>query len=102
MTLSDPISESQASTSSSPRSSGLRLRECSIELEIPFHDVDTLGVVWHGHYYKYLELARTQLLRSCHLDVANLMDLRLGLVVIESGCRYIAQPLPVGSGRHRA
>ena len=25
---------------------------------MPFHDVDALHVVWHGHYYKYLELAR--------------------------------------------
>ena len=29
-----------------------------IEVEIPFHDVDLAGVVWHGHYMKYLENAR--------------------------------------------
>ena len=23
-------------------------------IEIPFHDVDTMNVVWHGHYLKYL------------------------------------------------
>lgn len=22
-------------------------------IEIPFHDVDTMNVVWHGHYLKY-------------------------------------------------
>lgn len=25
---------------------------------MPFHDVDLAGVVWHGHYMKYLENAR--------------------------------------------
>jgi len=30
-----------------------------IRLEVPFHDVDALRIVWHGHYLKYLELART-------------------------------------------
>ena len=27
-------------------------------VEVPFHDVDLAGVVWHGHYMKYLENAR--------------------------------------------
>ena len=40
-----------------------RLRETSVELEVPLHDVDVLGIVWHGHYYKYLEAARTALLQ---------------------------------------
>jgi acyl-CoA thioester hydrolase len=88
--ISDPKAEAPESPSSTARSPGPRLLECSVELEIPFHDVDTLGVVWHGHYYKYLELARTQLLRSCQLDVSDLMELRFGLVVIESSCRYVS------------
>lgn len=29
-----------------------------IEVEVAFHDVDIAGVVWHGHYMKYLENAR--------------------------------------------
>ena len=24
--------------------------------QVPFHDVDALHIVWHGHYYKYLEV----------------------------------------------
>lgn len=30
--------------------------------EVPFHDVDAMGIVWHGHYAKYFELARCELL----------------------------------------
>lgn len=59
---------------------------------MPFHDVDSLRLVWHGHYYKYLELARTELLRSRCLDVPDLLELGLGFVMIETGCRH-ATPL---------
>jgi acyl-CoA thioester hydrolase len=33
-----------------------------IELVPAFHDIDSMDVVWHGHYVKYLELARCALL----------------------------------------
>ena len=69
-----------------------RLRETSVELEVPFRHVDMLGVVWHGHYYEYLEEARTQLLSGCGLDAGDLIGPRYGLFVIESKCRH-AQPL---------
>ena len=41
-----------------------RLHEVHVDLEVPFHDVDVLQIVWHGHYYKYMELGRTALLRA--------------------------------------
>ena len=28
------------------------------EIEVPFFDVDVMQIVWHGHYVKYLEVAR--------------------------------------------
>ncbi len=62
----------------------------SIEIEVPFHDVDAMGLVWHGHYYKYFELARTALFRAHGLDVGDLIGRRFGFIMIESGCRYTA------------
>ena len=67
----------------------------TIELEIPFHDVDSVGIVWHGHYYKYLEIARTALLRARGLDARDLIALGFGMVMIESRCRHVA-PLRYG------
>jgi acyl-CoA thioester hydrolase len=32
------------------------------EILVPFFDVDSMNVVWHGHYVKYLEVARCALL----------------------------------------
>jgi acyl-CoA thioester hydrolase len=34
----------------------------TVEVLVPFHDVDVAGVVWHGHYLKYLENARWALM----------------------------------------
>lgn len=65
-----------------------RLRETSVEVEVPFHDIDGLGIVWHGHYYKYLELARTRLLRSVRLDAGDVIGPRWRFLVVESHLRY--------------
>ena len=64
-------------------------RRVEVELEVPFHDVDGLHVVWHGHYYKYFELARTALFRACKLDVPDMIELGYRMVVIESKCRHV-------------
>lgn len=70
-------------------------KRATVVIEVPFHDVDSLGVVWHGHYFKYLELARTCFFRKIGFDVPQMH--RSGYVwpVIEANCRYIA-PLRYG------
>jgi acyl-CoA thioester hydrolase len=61
----------------------------TVELEVPFHDVDGLHVVWHGHYLKYLELARTVLLRARGLDGQELIDLGVRFFVAEYHLRHV-------------
>ena len=34
----------------------------SIDVTVAFHDIDIIGVMWHGHYLKYLESARWALM----------------------------------------
>ena len=44
----------------------------SIEVEVHFYDVDSINMVWHGHYVKYLEQAREAFGRQygiAYLDV---------------------------------
>jgi acyl-CoA thioester hydrolase len=36
--------------------------QSEVEVEVPFHDCDPMGVTWHGHYVGYLETARAALL----------------------------------------
>ena len=35
-----------------------------VELSVPFFDIDMLGIAWHGHYCKYIEIARCAMLDS--------------------------------------
>ena len=67
----------------------------SVELEVPFYDCDPLAVVWHGRYFQYFELARTQLLQAHELDVPQLRDLGVRLYISDVRCRYQA-PLTYG------
>jgi len=39
-------------------------RTAEVRIEVPFHDLDPAGYVWHGNYAKYLELARCALLKT--------------------------------------
>ncbi|RMG94552.1 MAG: acyl-CoA thioesterase [Deltaproteobacteria bacterium] len=68
----------------------MRLHPTSVRLTVPFHDCDPLGVVWHGHYFKYLELARTEILAPRGLDGAELLATGHRLYVVDARCRYAA------------
>lgn len=61
-----------------------------IEGEVPFHDVDPLHIVWHGHYFKYFELARTALFRRHRIDGPDLLELGYRFVVAHSECRHVS------------
>jgi acyl-CoA thioester hydrolase len=61
-----------------------------VEMEVPLHDVDPLNVVWHGHYFKYLDRARTELLRAHGIDLPDLATLRHRMLIVDAACRYIS------------
>lgn len=76
--------------------------QAEVVLEVPFHDVDALGVVWHGHVYKYLEIARTELFREVELEPrpgkiekVGKDENNLSLRVVETRCRHL-MPLRYG------
>lgn len=60
-----------------------------VELEVPFHDVDVMGVVWHGHYLKYFEQARTALLQKIGIDYPQMIELGYVWPVVESYVKYL-------------
>ncbi|MBJ7550330.1 acyl-CoA thioesterase [Marinomonas ostreistagni] len=66
--------------------------EHEIELEIPFHDVDVMRIAWHGHYVKYLEIARCALLESIDYNCDEMEQTGYVWPVIELNIRY-AKPL---------
>ena len=58
-------------------------------IDIPFHDVDTMNVVWHGHYLKYFEIARCKLLDQFHYNYKQMLASGYAWPVIESHVRYV-------------
>jgi len=60
-----------------------------VDLKIPFFDVDSMDVVWHGHYVKYLEIARCALLDKLHYGYVQMRDSGFAWPVIDLQVRYI-------------
>jgi len=63
--------------------------KAAVKIQVPFHDVDWMQVVWHGHYYKYFEVARTKLLQSIGYDVREMKASGYSWPVVESNCKYV-------------
>ena len=66
--------------------------EAEVVIEIPFHDVDVMRVAWHGHYAKYMEIARCELLEKIDYNCPQMEDSGYAWPVIDMRVRY-AQPL---------
>ena len=66
-----------------------------VVIEIPFHDVDSMGVAWHGHYVKYLEIARTAMMREVHLDFQQMKDWGVMWPIVGCTMKFI-RPLLYG------
>lgn len=58
-------------------------------IEIPFHDVDTMNIVWHGHYIKYFEIARCKLLDQFQYNYMQMKASGYAWPVIESYVKYV-------------
>jgi acyl-CoA thioester hydrolase len=63
--------------------------QTSIDLQIPFHDVDMMEVVWHGHYVKYFEIARCALLEKIDYSYLQMRDSGYAWPVIDLKIRYV-------------
>lgn len=71
------------------------LLHAEIQIEIPFHDVDVMGIVWHGHYIKYFEIARTALMRKAGMDLDAMALTGCAWPVVTCEVKYI-KPLRYG------
>jgi acyl-CoA thioester hydrolase len=64
--------------------------ELSHEIEIvpAFHDVDSMDVVWHGHYVKYLELARCALLDKFDYGYTRMRESGYAWPIVDLRMKY--------------
>lgn len=59
------------------------------QVQVPFFDVDTMHVVWHGHYVKYLEVARCALLDKLGHNYNQMLESGYAWPVIDLQLRYV-------------
>lgn len=69
------------------RSAGVLQAE--VELVVPFFDVDSMEVVWHGHYAKYFEEARCALLDKLGHNYRQMREAGYAWPIIDLQLRYI-------------
>lgn len=79
--------QAKATTSTSTKA----LRE-SYTFVVPFFDIDSMNIAWHGHYCKYMELARCKLLDKIGYNYAAMAASGYSFPIIDLGIKYI-QPL---------
>jgi len=71
------------------RKSEKMLPEAEVRLTVPFHDVDVMEIVWHGHYAKYFEIARCALLDKFAYNYVEMKASGYAWPIIELKTRYI-------------
>lgn len=59
------------------------------EITVPFHDLDPVEIVWHGHYARYLELARDELMGRIGYSHAEMRASGFVWPVVEMKLRYL-------------
>ena len=58
-------------------------------IRVRYAETDQMGVAYHGGYFAWFEVGRTDLLRSRGMTYKNLEAADLRLPVIETGARYL-------------
>jgi len=67
----------------------MKVRAATVEITVPFHDIDSVGMVWHGHYAKYFEIARCALLDSFNYGYGAMRESGFMWPVIDMRVRYV-------------
>lgn len=61
----------------------------SVIIKVQFYDVDSMSVVWHGNYVKYLEIARCELLDEIGYNYKDMQNDAFAFPVVKLDVKYI-------------
>lgn len=76
----------------SHRHQSVALLSVDTAIRVPFFDVDSMNIVWHGHYCKYLEVARCNLLDKLGYNYTDMKNSGFMFPIVDMQIKYI-QPL---------
>lgn len=60
----------------------------SVEIAVRFSEVDSMGIVWHGHYLQYLEEARESFGQKFHLGYMDIYKKGYQIPLIDLQIQY--------------
>ena len=63
--------------------------QADVEVEVPFHDSDPMGVTWHGNYFRYIETARSALLDSIGYNYRQMVDSGYLWPIVDARIKYV-------------
>ena len=61
----------------------------TVDVQVPFYDLDPAGVAWHGRYFQYFELARCKLFEGFNYSYAEMEDSGILWPVGDTEVRYV-------------
>jgi acyl-CoA thioester hydrolase len=65
----------------------------SVDILVPFYDVDSMEIVWHGNYVKYFEDARCQLLQELDYTYETMRASGYAWPVVDLRIKYVKPAL---------
>jgi len=63
--------------------------EARVDVDVPFHDSDPMGVTWHGNYFRYLESARALLLAKIGYGYRDMIASGYFWPIVEAHIKYV-------------
>ena len=59
------------------------------QVRVRYAETDQMGVVYHGHYFQYFEVARAESIRTLGFSYADMERMGVIMPVVEVQCRYL-------------
>jgi acyl-CoA thioester hydrolase len=59
-----------------------------IEISVKFSEVDSLGIVWHGHYVRYFEDGREAFGKAFGMDYLTVYNNQYVTPIVKIDCNY--------------
>ncbi|MCZ6641177.1 MAG: thioesterase family protein [Gammaproteobacteria bacterium] len=65
------------------------LPSAEVTIDVPFHDLDPMEIVWHGRYAQYFEVARCKLLEQIGYTYQDMQASGYAWPIIDMRIQYV-------------
>lgn len=65
------------------------LLRAETDIIIPFHDVDSMQITWHGNYLRYFEIVRCELLDKLDYNYRQMQESGFAWPIVDVQIKYV-------------